>query len=40
MRIVEGNQMGIQLEPLPAADNGRLQEYLLPFTGSDGLPKR
>jgi DNA-binding response OmpR family regulator len=32
MRLVEGNQMGIQLERLPAAENGRLQEYLLPLT--------
>lgn len=32
MRVVEGNQMGIQLEPLPAAESGRLQEYLLPLT--------
>jgi len=30
MRIVEGNQMGIQLEQLPSAESGRLQEYLLP----------
>jgi two-component system chemotaxis response regulator CheY len=33
MRVVEGNQMGIQLERLPAAESGRLQDYLLPFTG-------
>jgi hypothetical protein len=26
------NQMGIQLEPLPAAESGRLLEYLLPLT--------
>jgi DNA-binding response OmpR family regulator len=32
MRVVEGNQMGIQLEHLPAAESGRLQEYLLPLT--------
>jgi len=32
MRLVEGNQMGIQLERLPAAESGRLQEYLLPLT--------
>jgi DNA-binding response OmpR family regulator len=32
MRVAEGNQMGIQLEQLPAAESGRLQEYLLPFT--------
>ncbi len=30
MRVVEGNQMGIQLEQLPSAESGRLQEYLLP----------
>ena len=40
MRIVEGNQMGIQLEALPAAESGRLQEYLLPLTGSEGPSKR
>ncbi len=32
MRVVEGSQMGIQLERLPAAESGRLQEYLLPLT--------
>ncbi len=32
MRVVEGNQMGIQLEQLPLAESGRLQEYLLPLT--------
>ena len=32
MRVVEGNQMGIQLEQLPPAESGRLQEYLLPLT--------
>ncbi len=32
MRVVEGNQMGIQLDRMPAAESGRLQEYLLPFT--------
>jgi DNA-binding response OmpR family regulator len=32
MRVVEGNQMGIQLERLPAAEIGRLQEYLLLLT--------
>jgi two-component system chemotaxis response regulator CheY len=32
MRVVEGKQMGIQLDRLPAAESGRLQEYLLPFT--------
>ena len=31
MRVGDGNQMGIQLEQLPAAESGRLQEYLLPF---------
>jgi DNA-binding response OmpR family regulator len=31
-RVIEGNQMGIQLEPLPSAESGVLQEYLLPFT--------
>jgi DNA-binding response OmpR family regulator len=29
MRIVEGNRMGIQFEGWPAAESGRLQEYLL-----------
>jgi two-component system chemotaxis response regulator CheY len=32
MRLVEGNQMGIQLERMPAAANGRLQAFLLPLT--------
>jgi len=32
MRVVEGNQMGIQLEQLPPAESGRLQDYLLPLT--------
>jgi two-component system chemotaxis response regulator CheY len=32
MRVEEGNQMGIQLERMPAAANGRLQAYLLPLT--------
>ena len=32
MRVVEGQQMGIQLDRMPAAESGRLQEYLLPFT--------
>ncbi len=32
MRVAEGNQMGIQLERLPAAVSERLQDYLLPFT--------
>jgi two-component system, chemotaxis family, chemotaxis protein CheY len=32
MRVVEGNQMGIQLDRLPAAESGRLQDFLLPFT--------
>jgi DNA-binding response OmpR family regulator len=32
IRVVEANQMGLQLEPLPAAESGRLQEYLLPLT--------
>jgi CheY-like chemotaxis protein len=32
MRVVDGNQMGIQLEHLPAVESGRLQEYLLPLT--------
>lgn len=40
MRVVEGNQMGIQLEGLPAAESGRLQEYLLPLTGSEGPANR
>jgi DNA-binding response OmpR family regulator len=34
MRVVEGNQMGIQLDQLPPAESGRLQEYLLPLTAS------
>jgi two-component system chemotaxis response regulator CheY len=32
MRLVEGNQMGIELERMPAAANGRLQAFLLPLT--------
>jgi CheY-like chemotaxis protein len=32
MRVMEGNQMGIQLDLLPAAESGRLQEYLLSLT--------
>jgi len=32
MRVMEGNQMGIQLEQLPLAESGRLQEHLLPLT--------
>jgi DNA-binding response OmpR family regulator len=32
MRVVEDNQMGIQLERLPVAESGRLQDYLLPLT--------
>jgi two-component system chemotaxis response regulator CheY len=31
MRVMAGNQMGIQLENLPASESGRLQEYLLPL---------
>ena len=31
MRVGDNNQMGIQLDQLPAAESGRLQEYLLPF---------
>ncbi|HEV2520794.1 MAG TPA: response regulator [Candidatus Acidoferrales bacterium] len=33
MRLVEGNQMGIQLESLPVTESGRLQEYLLSLAG-------
>ena len=40
MRVVEGNQMGIQLERFPAAASGQLQEYLLPFTAGEGTPRR
>jgi two-component system chemotaxis response regulator CheY len=40
MRVVEDNQMGIQLERFPAAASGRLQEYLLPLTGGEGSPRR
>lgn len=40
MRVVDSNQMGIQLERLPAAESGRLQEYLLPLAGNEGLSKR
>jgi hypothetical protein len=29
LRVSEGNEMGIQFESMPAADRGRLQEYLL-----------
>jgi CheY-like chemotaxis protein len=32
MRVVEGGQMGIQLDRLPTNESGRLQEFLLPFT--------
>jgi two-component system chemotaxis response regulator CheY len=31
MRVGDGNQMGIQLDQLPATESGRLQEYLLPL---------
>ena len=41
MRLVEGgSQMGIQLDALPAAESGRLQEYLLPLTSGEGPSKR
>ena len=33
MRVVEGNQMGIQLDQWPITECGRLQDYLLPLTG-------
>jgi hypothetical protein len=33
MRVVEGNQMGIQLDQWPVTESGRLQDYLLPLTG-------
>jgi DNA-binding response OmpR family regulator len=33
MRVIEDNQMGIQLETLPPDESGRLQDYLLPLTG-------
>jgi len=33
MRVVEGNQMGIQLDQWPISESGRLQDYLLPLTG-------
>jgi two-component system chemotaxis response regulator CheY len=32
VRVVEGNQMGVQIEHMPAAASGRLQEYLSPLT--------
>jgi DNA-binding response OmpR family regulator len=32
-RVVEGNQMGIQLDQWPISESGRLQDYLLPLTG-------
>jgi hypothetical protein len=32
IRVMENNQMGLQLDTLPAAESGRLQEYLLPLT--------
>jgi DNA-binding response OmpR family regulator len=32
MRVVDGGQMGIQLDRMPHAESGRLQEYLLPYT--------
>ncbi|HTV59060.1 MAG TPA: response regulator [Verrucomicrobiae bacterium] len=31
MRVLEPNQMGIQLNPLPVAESARLQEYPLPM---------
>jgi CheY-like chemotaxis protein len=31
MRVMDGNQMGIELERLPVEDSGRLQDYLLPL---------
>jgi CheY-like chemotaxis protein len=40
MRLVEGGQMGIELESLPAADSGRLQEYLLPLIVGEGPSRR
>jgi two-component system, chemotaxis family, chemotaxis protein CheY len=40
MRVVEGNQMGIQLERFSAAARGRLQDYILPLTGGKGSPPR
>jgi two-component system chemotaxis response regulator CheY len=40
MRVVEGNQMGIQLEHLSAGASGRLQDYLLPLTAGHGTSHR
>jgi two-component system chemotaxis response regulator CheY len=40
MRVMEGNQMGIQLDRLPAAESGRLQEYLLPLAAGEVSPRR
>jgi DNA-binding response OmpR family regulator len=40
MRLVEGGQMGIELESLPTADSGRLQEYLLPLIVGEGPSRR
>jgi hypothetical protein len=34
MRVVDGGQMGIQLDRMPQAESGRLQEFLLPFTST------
>ena len=40
MRLVEGGQMGIELESLPTADSGRVQEYLLPLIVGEGPSRR
>lgn len=32
MRLCDGGQMGIQIDRMPPAETGRLQEFLLPFT--------
>ncbi|MFY9691221.1 MAG: response regulator [Candidatus Acidiferrales bacterium] len=37
MRTLAGNRMAIQLDRLPAAENGRLQEFLLPLTVAAGI---
>jgi CheY-like chemotaxis protein len=35
-RVWGANRMGIQLNPLPATESGRLQEFLLPLVLKDG----
>jgi hypothetical protein len=35
VRLLGGNQMGIELDRLSVADSERLQEILLPMTSND-----